>query len=335
MNRLCADASPRAAEGLTASPAGNRSVEAVVCVPTFRRPRLLIETLKSLAGQRCRTSFAVVVVENDSVKREGEPVANEFFAAGLLAGFCVVEERQGNCHAINRAFREARDRFPTASYFLMIDDDEHADPDWIELMLCAARDHHADVVGGPVFSEFPPGTPASLSRHPIYWPAYARSGFVPMIYGSGNCLISRRAFQAVGNPNFDARFNHLGGGDTDFFTRCRAAGLKSYWQDGARIFETVPKERLQPAWVIRRGLRIGAINFHIERVASPRLFGRVRVIAKTVVLVPVSMWRSVKLAARGKPALVVLHPSFIALGRILAWFGGAPEQYSLKTMQEK
>ena len=315
--------------------AGNPAVEAVVCVPTFRRPGLLIETLRSLAGQRCRTNFAVVVVDNDSTKREGKPVANEFFAAGLLAGFCVVEERQGNCHAINRAFREARDRFPAASYFLMIDDDEYAEPDWIELMICAARDHHADVVGGPVFSKFPVGTPASSSAHPIYWPAYARSGFVPMIYGSGNCLISRRAFQSVGDPNFDTRFNHLGGGDTDFFTRCHAAGLKSYWQDDARIFETVPKERLRPAWIIRRGLRIGAINFHIERIASPKQIGRVRLIAKTVVLVPVSLWRSLKLAAQGKPALIVLHPSVIALGRILAWFGGAPEQYSLKTMQGK
>lgn len=318
-----------------AGDAGNPAVEAVVCVPTFRRPDLLIETLRSLAGQRCRTNFAVVVVDNDSVKREGEPIANEFFAAGLLAGFCVVEECQGNCHAINRAFREARDRFPAASYFLMIDDDEYAEPDWVELMVSAARDHHADVVGGPVFSEFPVGTPASSSAHPIYWPAYARSGFVPMIYGSGNCLISRRAFQAVGDPNFDTRFNHLGGGDTDFFTRCRAAGLKSYWRDDARIFETVPNERLQPAWIIRRGLRIGAINFHIERIARPKLLGRMRLIAKTVVLVPVSLWRSLKLAAQRKPALIVLHPSVIALGRILAWFGGAPEQYSLKAMQGK
>jgi GT2 family glycosyltransferase len=296
---------------------------------------MLRKTLQSLADQRGRTTFAVVVVENDRMRREGEPVAKAFFEAGLLSGFCVVEERQGNCRAINRAFREARDRFPAATYFLMIDDDEYAEQDWLALMISAARDYQVDVVGGPVFSEFPPGTPGRLLRHPIYWPAYEKSGFVPMIYGSGNCLISRRAFQEVGDPDFDERFNHLGGGDTDFFTRCRAAGLKAYWQDAARVFETVPKERLQSAWIIRRGLRIGAINFHIERTASVTLSARTRLIARTVGLVPLSLWRSVKLAAQRKPALVVLHPCVIALGRILAWFGGAPEQYSLRNMEGK
>jgi glycosyltransferase involved in cell wall biosynthesis len=335
MNGLDAVRTLRRGAGRAPNTAVGQMVEAVVCVPTFRRPGMLKKTLESLASQRTQTDFAVVVVENDYVKREGEPVANAFFEASLLEGFCVLEERQGNCHAINRAFREARDRFPNATYFLMIDDDEYAEPDWLALMIAAARDHQADVVGGPVFSEFPPGTPGPLLRHPVYWPAYAKTGFVPMIYGSGNCLISRRAFLEVGDPDFDARFNHLGGGDTDFFTRCRAAGLTAYWQDNARVFETVPRERLQPAWIIRRGLRIGAINFHIERAASATLSGRARVIAKTIGLVPVCLWRSLKLAAQGKPALVVVHPSVIALGRILAWFGGAPEQYSLKTMEGK
>jgi glycosyltransferase involved in cell wall biosynthesis len=304
--------------------------EAVVCIPTFQRPAMLHRTLQSLAEQGRAIRFAVVVVDNDSKARAGVSVVASFLREGKFSGLCLVEERQGNCYAINRAFREGLQRFPTARYFLMIDDDEIADPTWLERMVAAARNHDADVVGGPVVPEFPDDVPRDLFRHPIYWPAFEKSGFVPLIYGSGNCLIQRRAFEKVANPSFDLRFNYLGGGDTDFFTRCRAAGLISYWEQTARIVETVPEERLQPGWVLRRGLRIGAINYRIDRGASGTPLRRLRLAAKNLVLVPVSAARSLVLVMRRKSLLVALHPLAIAVGRIVASFGGEPEQYRAK-----
>jgi glycosyltransferase involved in cell wall biosynthesis len=304
--------------------------QAVVCVPTFQRPDMLRRTLESLAGQRGGASFAVIVVDNDSRKSAGVPVAASFLREGRLSGLCLIEKRQGNCHAINRAFREARSRFPSARYFLMIDDDEIADAHWLDRMIAAARDQNADVVGGPVIPEFPPDAPVGVARHPIYWPAFSASGLVPMIYGSGNCLISRRAFDKVDNPDFDLRYNYLGGGDTDFFTRCRAAGLVFYWEQSARIVETVPPERLQLGWILRRGLRIGAINFRIDQTRNRTPRGRIRLAAKNLALVPVSALRSLKLALQRKPLLVALHPMVIVVGRILASFGGEPEQYRVR-----
>jgi GT2 family glycosyltransferase len=305
--------------------------EAVVCIPTFRRPDMLRRTLQSLAEQRGEIRFAIVVVDNDAKLSAGVPVVASFFREGALSGLCLVEERQGNCYAINRAFREGLEKFSAARYFLMIDDDEIADLTWLERMVAAARNHDADIVGGPVVPEFPDDAPVGLSRHPIYWPAFDESGFVPMIYGSGNCLIQRRAFEKIENPNFDLRFNYLGGGDTDFFTRCRVAGLISYWEQTARIVETVPAERLRPGWVLRRGLRIGAINYRIDRGTSHTLRRRLRLAAKNIALVPVSAVRSLALAMRRKSLLVILHPLTIATGRILASFGGEPEQYRVKS----
>ena len=58
-------------------------------------------------------------------------------------------------------------------------------------------------------------------RHPAFRPAYDASGPVPVIYGCGNCLITRSVFATLGEPAFDLRFNFLGGGDIDFFARCR------------------------------------------------------------------------------------------------------------------
>src|ERR1700732_651852 len=82
----------------------------VVCVPCFRRPQHLRRTLESLADQRTDRRFAVVMVENDASGCGSVPVATEFLRAGRFPGLCVVEPRQGNCHAINAAFEIARAR---------------------------------------------------------------------------------------------------------------------------------------------------------------------------------------------------------------------------------
>ena len=319
-----------AANGVTRS-----APEAVVCVATCRRPDMLRLTLQSLVDQTGAIRFAVVVVDNDPIGMAGVAIANAFFADGLLEGFCVVEAQPGNCRACNRAFAEARRRFASASYILMIDDDEVADREWIARMIAACRERQVDIVGGPVVPHFADGAPGALARHPVYWPAYSRSGFVPMIYGSGNFLIRRQAFERLSHPEFDLRYNFLGGGDTDFFTRCRRAGLTFYWEQAARIVETVPSDRVQAAWIVRRGLRIGAINFHIDKASSRSPFGRVRLVAKNGVLLPVSAFRSLKLLAQGKPALVSAHPMVVAIGRLMAWFGIEPQQYRFEPAEPK
>ena len=214
----------RALRALVAiSPALDPAIEIVVCIPCFRRPQHLRQTLESLATQRTGRRFAVVMVENDASRSESVPVAAEFLASGKFAGLCVVEPRQGNCHAINAAFETALQTFPMATSFLMIDDDEIASPDWLEQMVRTAETTGADIVGGPVLPEFDDERKRGLRRHPAFAPAYDASGPVPVIYGCGNCLIRRSVFTRLGAPAFDLRFNFLGGGDTDFFYRCRGS----------------------------------------------------------------------------------------------------------------
>src|SRR5690348_6215537 len=136
------------------SAALDRSVGVVVCVPSFRRPQHLRLTLRSLAAQRTSRRFAVVIIENDATDCAGLATAADFLQRGALSGLCLIEPRQGNCHAINAAFETALATFPQATHLLMIDDDEIASPDWLERMLDAARTSGADVVGGPVWPEF-------------------------------------------------------------------------------------------------------------------------------------------------------------------------------------
>lgn len=303
------------------------SVATVVCIPAFRRPKHLRRTLESLAHQRTDQPFAIVVVDNDAGGRESVPVAREFLETGRLAGLCLVEPQQGNCRAINAAFQTALATFPEARHFLMIDDDEIASPDWLALMVRTAESTGAEVIGGPVWPVFDDANKQNLERHPAFKPAYETTGEVPMIYGCGNCLITRSVFARLKQPAFDLRFNFLGGGDVDFFTRCRRAGLKFHWVAEAVITETVPATRSRPFWLAQRGLRIGAINYHVQRKVAVTPWSRAKLLAKGLALLPLSLARAFRLAMTERKALIALHPILVAAGGALAVIGIEPHQY--------
>ena len=302
------------------------SVGIVVCIPCFRRPQHLRLTLDSLVSQRTPRSFAVVMVENDAARRESAPVAAEYLADGRLQGICLVEKRQGNCQAINAAFETAQALFPAATRFLMIDDDEIASSDWLELMVRTAEATGADVVGGPVLPVFDDDSQPWLSRHPAFCPAYDYSGAVPLIYGCGNCLITRAVFDRFDRPAFDLRFNFLGGGDCDFFVRCRDAGMTFHWTAEAVITETVPQSRTSLGWIAKRGLRIGAINYRVQSKAAQSASARMLVLAQMVGRLPLSLVRAVGLLTSSK-TVVAMHPVMVALGSVLAAFGIEPKPY--------
>jgi GT2 family glycosyltransferase len=303
------------------------SIEIVVCIPSFRRPQHLRLTLESLAAQRTSRRFAVVIVENDVAKCGSVPVAAEFLASGKLPGLCVVEPRQGNCHAINAAFESALAIFPAASSLLMIDDDEIASKDWLELMVRAAETTGADIVGGPVFPDFDDDMKHGLHRHPAFRPGYDASGPVPVIYGCGNCLIRRPVFARLGEPAFDLRFNFLGGGDYDFFIRCRHAGFRFHWAAEAVIVETVPKSRTNIGWIARRSLRIGAINYHVQRKAARTVWSRTILVARMLAILPLSLFRAGRLVFSERKAVVAMHPMAVAVGSWLAAVGFEPKPY--------
>ena len=324
-----ADTMPHASRAFAAiSPSLDpSSIGIVVCIPCFRRPKYLRQTLESLANQRTGRSFAVVMVENDAQRSESVPVAAEFLASGRLLGLCVVEPNQGNCHAINAAFETALDTFPAAANFLMIDDDEIASPDWLERMIAAAETTGVDIVGGPVRPHFDDARKRGLRRHPAFAPAYASSGPVPVIYGCGNCLIRRAVFERVGAPAFDLRFNFLGGGDTDFFYRCLRLGMRFHWVADASISETVPPNRTKLSWLITRGLRIGAINYHVQRKATPTAWLRAKLMLKLLAALPLSFVQAARAVLTERERTIAMHPTSVAIGSLLAAIGIEPQQY--------
>ena len=309
------------------APEALAGVTSVVCVPTFRRPEMLEATLRSLAGQKGGHDFAVIVVENEGVERAGAARASALLAAGLFKGFVIVEPRQGNCKAYNAAWRCALTRFPALEQVLGIDDDEEAEPGWLDAFVTAARTAPAELFGGSVTAAFADASRTWLSAHPVFRSHYSVSGPVPMLYSSANYLIRRGVLDRLGFPFLDESFDFTGGGDTDFFTRAKAAGFRFWWVQEAAQRETMPARRTEADWIRARGYRNGAISARIERRSRPGTTGRLWVLAKSLMLLAASPWRGLMLGLDTRSLTIGLYHAQVALGRLGTEFGVVDEQY--------
>ncbi|WP_420959427.1 glycosyltransferase family 2 protein [Brucella sp. IR073] len=303
-------------------------VEAVVTIPTFRRPDHLLKTLYSVKAQATGRRFAIIVIENDAEGQEGAAAVRSLFADGTFEGLLIVARDKGNCNAYNAGWRTALVHFPNFSSLLVIDDDEIADENWLENMAAAGERYGADIVGGPQIPVFERPEQAEWAAHPIFTPRYDRSGPVAALYSSGNLLISRRVLEAMPYPFLDPMFNFMGGGDADFLDRSVVKGFRLAWCAEAPVRETIPSRRLERDWIRARGLRNGVISTLVEkRKRADEPLGRLRVILKSLALLAFSPFKAaVKGVKSGSPAtgFYYIH---IGLGRVLAEFGYANEQY--------
>lgn len=319
---------PETFETIAASPGFDpASCETVVCVPTFKRPDLLEQTLRSLAGQITSRAFAVIVVDNDGVGRAGARRAAALLEQGLLQGLVICEPRQGNCKAYNAAWRCALTRMPKLRHILGIDDDERAEPGWLEALVRTAQTSGAGILAGSVTPDFEDGSRSWLAAHPIFQSHYSVSGPVPMLYSSANYLIQRPVLERLGYPFLDESFDFTGGGDTDFFLRAKSEGFRFHWVQEAAMRETMPVRRSQRDWISARSYRNGILSALIARKAAKDPLQRAGVLAKSAALLAISPFRGAAMALKTGSLLIGLYPVQVAIGRWMAEFGLTVEQY--------
>ncbi|TPI37114.1 glycosyltransferase family 2 protein [Mesorhizobium sp. B2-9-1] len=304
------------------------AVEAVVTLPTFKRPKQVLETLASLKAQRTGRRFAVIVMENEADAREGASAVLPLFESGQMQGMVIIAHERGNCSAYNAGWQTAILQFPNFRHLLVIDDDEIAEPDWLERMCGAAETLEADVVGGPQVPIFADVSHARWAEHPVFAPPYRETGRVPALYSSGNLLLGRNVLKAMGPPFLDLRFNFMGGGDSDFLSRSAQKGFVLGWCAEAKVNETVPARRVEADWIRARSLRNGVISTLVEKKkrAGTPLAG-LKVFLKSLALLAASPLRGAIRLARTRSLTSGLYPVYVALGRVLAEFGYANEQY--------
>jgi succinoglycan biosynthesis protein ExoM len=298
-----------------------------LCVPTFRRPDGLRKLLTHVAQLNYDGSLAIVVVDNDAEARGGAAVVEEIASTYRFPLTCIVEPRRGHTYAYNTGFALACRAGSTPDYVAVLDDDEYPDPGWLAEMLDVALKYQADIVGGPVFPVFD-APDHWLAKSGVYAPTRYATGPVAMIYGAGSMLIRRATLELYLNEPFKHDYAFTGGGDEEFFYRCRKDGRSFAWADEAHVFETMPLSRISVGYVLRRRFRKGTGATRVERVAAGTVIGAAArwckglgLIGSAIVTLPISAFagrrgilHSLTLGARGA-------------GRIAAEFGILYEEY--------
>ena len=279
-----------------------------VCVVTYQRPSQLAGLLRSLGmlmfPKSSRPDVEVIVVDNDpagSARAVCETVGREI---GWPVRY-VREMRPGIAPARNQAVLAAGSH---ADFIAFIDDDEAAEPLWLDELLSVQAAHDADVVGGPVLPRFAPEAPAWVTGSGLFERRRRPTGAPIMHTGAGNVLVRARLFREL-RRMFDERLALTGGEDTHFFLDAALRGHKLVWADQAVAYEFVPATRATARWILGRAYRVGTTWSFCERDLNPsawtlslRLAKGVGRIAHGLLLLPTSLLsgRSALLRAVGR-----------------------------------
>jgi len=233
-----------------------QQTEITIAIPTFRRPDGIGRALDSVEALQVppELSANVLVVDNDE-QASAKPVVEKFSKQSHFPVTYVVEPKQGLSNVRNRILQEAMNL--KAEYLAGIDDDEIATSDWLIQLWRGLKKFDADCVGGPQLFILPEDAPGWMRYAPAFNPyAKRKTGKIVPEISTGNYLLNLDFVRAK-TLTFSAKYNFIGGEDSDFFTRCRKKGAKIVWIKEAIATEYVPKERTKLKWVLRRNYRIG------------------------------------------------------------------------------
>ncbi|KPL51034.1 hypothetical protein ABB55_01365 [Prosthecomicrobium hirschii] len=230
-------------------------------IASIGRPSLLATLASVAAIGRPQDVDVTVLVADDSP----DGAVDRLMAGGGPWPFrlAVLPVAAGNISVARNACLAAA----TTPLMAFVDDDERVSAEWLVRLFAAMAEFGADVVIGPVFPVYPPGTPDWLRRANPLHVDWGRRGRRVDTGRTGNVLF-RRDDPRWSALRFDPAYGRTGGEDTDYFHRLHRAGAAIVVTDDARIDEEVPAARLQPRYLRRRALRSG------QSYAGFRLGGR-------------------------------------------------------------
>lgn len=232
-------------------------VSVVMC--TYNRADLLEKAIASLVDQRVDFDYDILIVDNSSTDHT-QDVIQAAVASSPIPIRSVIEAKPGISAARNRSLREAR-----GEWIASIDDDEVADPNWLQQLFATAEAHDARCVGGRVNLQLPSETINHLSPvcRDLLGESTLGEGEQPytrrITPSTCNVLIHRSVFQEVGGFDEDEK---EGGEDTDLFRRIRQAGIVAWHTPRAILRHHVPDYRLSQKYLLWSAERNG---WHIAK----------------------------------------------------------------------
>jgi hypothetical protein len=244
-------------------------VETSVVIPTYRRPEDLARAIDSvLAQQGVATSFEIVVVDNDP-DGSAEPIVRVISGQTRIPIRYIPEKRPGISHARNTGVARAAGR-----YLAFLDDDEEAEPQWLAHFFATLQRFGADAVVGPVLPRFPADASVDDYRRRVYTrDAGVPTGTPLLRWNIGNSIFDKARCFVCEEP-FLPRLGRTGGEDTVFLRQLTRRGCKMVWCGEAVAWESVPADRLEPEYLLRRAFRGAQTTTFVCTAVKPRELGR-------------------------------------------------------------
>ena len=239
-----------------------------VIICTYNRADSLKKALRSVLLQECDGfSYEIVVVDDASTDHTRETVQTMAADAAVPLRYVRQEDQCGIAHARNRGVTEAR-----GDYVVFFDDDQLADPQWLQCLWDVAQEKNADIVGGPRRLDLPPDVLSRLG--PVCRSILGENlykGPPALLHGkelptTGNLLIARRVFDAIGH--FNAAISRSSGEDPDFILRAREHGFTIWTAPEAMVAHMIPAYRTTPAYFRWVSLRWGVIFARQNRISD-------------------------------------------------------------------
>ncbi len=222
-----------------------------VCIPTYRRPKLLLKLIESLTDQDTQNLFtySLIIVDNDPKQSAEKIIKDQENTSIVISYYCQAKKNISLTR--NLAVQKSN-----GEYLAFIDDDEYACKDWLLKLYLCQRKYGADCVQGPVISYFPTDTQRWIIRSNFFNRKRFKTGTQIYFGRTGNCLISSKIIKQFDNP-FDPGFGLTGGEDTAFFSEIIKRKHNITWCDEAEAYEYVGHNRTNLEWILKRSLRGG------------------------------------------------------------------------------
>jgi succinoglycan biosynthesis protein ExoM len=291
----------------------------IVCIPTFKRPKMLARLLDAIAALQTNCDVRVLVADNDAESHAGLDLclAMQNYRWPLTA---VIAHQRGIAQVRNTLIENALKT--DARFIAMIDDDEWPQKDWIDQFLKTTHDTGADVLQGSILF----GQDSCADGHGDIRRA---TGPIAMLQGAGNLLIRRAVLEEMIAPWFDPQFALSGGEDQDFFVRLQKSGKRFAWSDKARAHGDVPDTRANLCWLLRRAYSVGNSDMRVllkHRPGAAKLAAELLKILASLLLSPPA---AVILAASPNRRALPLQKLFRAAGKLSAIFGARYNEYAV------
>ena len=223
-----------------------------VCICTFRR-KSVRETIASVAKQTYGVeNIRLIISDNDITNAAQDSI--ERVGASLGVRLLYVHAPHENIAIARNACVDA----VTAERFAFLDDDEWADPKWLESLVEVMDRDGADVVFGPVDAVYDASAPSWWRDAGLHnnRPTILKGGLIVTGY-TCNVLIRRDSLQGL---RFRLAFGQSGGEDTLFFNDLYRQGGRFAYAPAALVTEGVPAKRMRLRWLLARSFLGGQLH---------------------------------------------------------------------------